>query len=87
MEVHKAGGGINFTVQHTRDASEDDLLKSFTDRLTRMLQCGTTLVECKSGYGLDWETEYKMLRVIERARTLAPVDISSTYCGAHSIPQ
>ena len=87
MEVHKAGGGINFTVEHTRAAMEDDLYESFKERLDRMLAAGTTLVECKSGYGLNLETELKMLRVIDRARRNEVIDISSTYCGAHSVPK
>nr|ACO10503.1 Probable imidazolonepropionase [Caligus rogercresseyi] len=87
MEVHKAGGGINFTVDHTRKASEDELTDSFCKRLQRMLRSGTTTVECKSGYGLNLETEMKMLKVIENGRQQIPIEISSTYCGAHSVPK
>ncbi|XP_019625373.1 PREDICTED: probable imidazolonepropionase [Branchiostoma belcheri] len=87
MEVHKAGGGINFTVEHTRRASEDELYTLFRDRLLRMVRAGTTLVECKSGYGLEVETEMKMLRVIQRAKRELPIEISSTFCGAHSVPR
>ena len=87
MEVHKAGGGIYFTVEHTRSASEDTLYKLLEDRLMRMVRAGTTFVEVKSGYGLDLETEVKMLRVIERARRTLPIDISCTYCGAHAVPK
>ncbi|XP_071526582.1 probable imidazolonepropionase [Panulirus ornatus] len=87
MEVHAAGGGINFTVEHTRAASEEDLLDLLLPRLHRMTRAGTTLVECKSGYGLDVETELKMLRVLEKARPHANLTISSTFCGAHSVPK
>ncbi|XP_002742372.1 putative imidazolonepropionase [Saccoglossus kowalevskii] len=87
MDVHKAGGGINFTVEHTRSASEDELFLPFKERLERMLHCGTTLVECKSGYGLNVSTEIKMLKVIERAKRELPIDISSTFCGAHAVPK
>lgn len=87
MEIHQAGGGINFTVERTRQASEEELLGSFQQRLQAMLRAGTTLVECKSGYGLDLDTELKMLRVIERARRQMPIGISATYCGAHSVPK
>lgn len=52
-----------------------------------MIRNGTTLVEIKSGYGLNWENELKMLRVIEKAKTMFSIDISSTYCGAHAIPK
>ena len=87
MDIHKAGGGIYFTVEHTRNASEDTLFELLKERLMRMVRSGTTFVEVKSGYGLDLETEVKMLRVIERARQSLPVDISCTYCGAHAVPK
>lgn len=48
---------------------------------------GTVLVEAKSGYGLDPENEMKMLRVLERARRELPIDVSSTFCGAHAVPK
>jgi len=89
MDIHEAGGGIHFTVRHTREATEDELYQSFIKRLQSMIKQGTTLVECKSGYGLDYETELKMLRVIERAKKddNILIDISSTYCGAHAVPE
>ncbi|NXG50446.1 HUTI imidazolonepropionase, partial [Psilopogon haemacephalus] len=87
MEIHQAGGGIHFTVEHTGKASEEELFSTFRGRLGRMQRAGSTLVECKSGYGLSWEAELKMLRVMERARRSLDVGISSTYCGAHSVPK
>ncbi|KAH0616761.1 hypothetical protein JD844_028133, partial [Phrynosoma platyrhinos] len=87
MDIHQVGGGIHFTVRHTQQAPEDELFQSFKHRLLRMLRAGTTLVECKSGYGLNLETEIKMLRVIERAKRELDIGISSTYCGAHSVPK
>lgn len=87
MEIHQAGGGIHFTVEHTREAAEDELLAGLQQRLGRMLRAGSTLVECKSGYGLDLDTELKMLRAIERARKSMDIGISSTYCGAHAVPK
>ncbi|XP_073644436.1 probable imidazolonepropionase isoform X2 [Tursiops truncatus] len=87
MDIHQAGGGINFTVERTRQASEEELFSSFQQRLGCMMRAGTTLVECKSGYGLSLETELKMLRVIERARRELDISISATYCGAHSVPK
>jgi len=87
MEVHAAGGGIHFTVEKTRMASEMELVDLLVDRLRRMLRAGTTTVECKSGYGLDTETELKMLRVLEAARKVVPIEISSTFCGAHAVPR
>lgn len=87
MDVHRAGGGIHFTVDHTRAASSSDLLAALRGRLTRMQRAGTTLVECKSGYGLELQSELKMLEVIEEARRTLPINISSTYCGAHAVPK
>lgn len=87
MDVHKAGGGINFTVEHTRAASEDLLYKGLKQRLLNMMSTGTTTVECKSGYGLEVDTEVKMLKVIDRASKEIPITISSTFLGAHSVPR
>merc|ERR1719495_1603545 len=81
MEVHAAGGGIHFTVEKTREASEEELLRLLLPRLWGMLRQGTTTVECKSGYGLDEENEIKMLKVLEEAKKIVPIEISSTFCG------
>ena len=53
----------------------------------RFLPSGTTLAECKSGYGLNTQNEIKMLRVLEAAKKKSAVEISSTFCGAHSVPK
>ncbi|XP_077083879.1 putative imidazolonepropionase isoform X2 [Siphateles boraxobius] len=87
MEVYEAGGGIHFTVAHTRSATQQHLLAGLQSRLERMMRAGTTLVECKSGYGLEMDTELKMLRVINSARKSLPIGISATYCGAHAVPK
>ncbi|XP_068443024.1 probable imidazolonepropionase [Clinocottus analis] len=87
MDVHRAGGGIHFTVEHTRAAGAPELLASLRSRLARMQRAGTTLVECKSGYGLELHTELKMLEVIQEAGRTLPINISSTYCGAHAVPR
>jgi len=87
MEVHAAGGGIHFTVDKTRQASEEELLDLLVPRLQRMLRAGTTTVECKSGYGLNAENEVKMLRVLKKAKGLVPIEISSTFCGGHAVPK
>ncbi|XP_049617173.1 probable imidazolonepropionase [Syngnathus scovelli] len=87
MDVHRAGGGIHFTVERTRAAAAHDLLASLSGRLERMRRAGTTLVEVKSGYGLDLPTEMKMLEVMEEARRTLPISISATYCGAHAVPK
>lgn len=87
MDIHAMGGGIHYSVDCVQKASVDELYSSLSMRLTAMLQSGTTLLEAKSGYGLDLENETKMLQVIERAKRDHPVSISSTYCGAHAIPK
>lgn len=89
MEVHKAGGGIMFTVDHIHKSTEDQLYASFKQYAQRMLRCGTTLAEVKSGYGLDAENEIKMLRVINQliADEEAPLEVSVTFCGGHAVPK
>ncbi|GMT18748.1 hypothetical protein PFISCL1PPCAC_10045, partial [Pristionchus fissidentatus] len=86
-EVQKAGGGIHFTTEKTRAASEEQLYGDLEKILSRMLQSGTTTIEAKSGYGLDEETELKMLRVLDRANSSLPIEISTTFCGAHAVPR
>jgi imidazolonepropionase len=85
-EISAAGGGILSTVRATRSASEDDLVAATTERLDQMLQCGTTTCEAKSGYGLETDTELKMLRVIRRLDQQHPIDLVPTFMGAHEIP-
>ena len=87
LDVHKKGGGIHYTVERTHEATREQLLSLLLDRLHRMLRHGTTLLEAKSGYGLDTQKEIKMLEVIESAKSAQPIEISSTYCGAHAIPK
>ena len=85
-EIQGRGGGIVSTVQATRAASEDELLQSGRRRLQALLQEGVTTVEIKSGYGLDLETELKMLRVAGRLDQRLPVTVCPTYLGAHALP-
>eukprot|EP01103_Thecamoeba_quadrilineata_P010875 TRINITY_DN2467_c0_g1_i1.p1 TRINITY_DN2467_c0_g1~~TRINITY_DN2467_c0_g1_i1.p1 ORF type:complete len:241 (-),score=55.60 TRINITY_DN2467_c0_g1_i1:35-757(-) len=87
LEIHKAGGGIGFTVDHTKKSSEEELEELLRIRLKRMLRQGTTLLEAKSGYGLELETEVKMLKVLHKVAKEGPVEIVSTYLGAHSVPK
>ena len=86
LEVQKAGGGIGFTTAKTREASEAELLALLLERLNRMKRHGTTTVEGKSGYGLNTETELKMLRVLHQAAAEQPLRIVSTYLGGHAVP-
>jgi imidazolonepropionase len=84
--IAKAGGGIVSTVRATRAASEEDLLSSALRRMDRLLAEGVTTLEIKSGYGLDVDTEIKMLRVARSLANERPVDIKTTFLGAHAIP-
>jgi imidazolonepropionase len=85
--IAASGGGIVSTVTATRAASEDELIAVTRPRLDRMLACGTTTCEIKSGYGLDLESELKMLRAIARIGESHPVDVVATFMGAHEIPR
>lgn len=85
-EISRAGGGIVSTVNATRAADEDALLKSALDRVDAMIAQGTTVIELKSGYGLDVETEMKMLRVARKIADARPVEIRTSFLGAHAVP-
>jgi imidazolonepropionase len=85
-EIAAQGGGIVATVRATRAASEEELAAATRTRLGEMLACGTTTAEVKSGYGLDTESEIKMLRAVRRLAGEQPVDLVSTFMGAHEIP-
>ncbi len=87
MDIHAQGGGIHYTVQCVREATPTALYDSLMGRLECMAGAGTTTVECKSGYGLDLDSELKQLQVLEQAKKQQPLTISSTYCGAHSVPK
>jgi len=86
QEIAAAGGGINATVATTRKASKQELKFLAKKCLSRMLTLGTTTVEAKSGYGLDLETELKMLEVIQELSGEGPLTIIPTFMGAHEIP-
>ena len=82
-EIARAGGGIVSTVTQTRAESEDALVASAQARLAQWIAEGVTVVEVKSGYGLDRDTELKMLRA---ARRLEGVAVKTTFLGAHALP-
>lgn len=86
LEIAAAGGGINATVAATRQASKAELTFGARRSLNRMLPLGTTTVEAKSGYGLDLETEIKMLEVIQGLNQDDPITVVPTFMGAHEIP-
>jgi len=85
-DIARSGGGIRSTVVATRSASEADLLAAALRRLAPLIAEGVTVVEIKSGYGLDLETELKMLRVARAVGREAPVDVVTTFLGAHALP-
>ncbi|TCJ18318.1 imidazolonepropionase [Rubrobacter taiwanensis] len=84
-ELHAAGGGILSTVEATRAGSEAELAAAVKRHLDWMLEHGTTTAEVKSGYGLDRDSELKMLRAIVRAAAEHAVDVSPTFLGAHTV--
>jgi len=86
QQISAQGGGINATVAATRTASEDELLTVARARMARLLQEGVTLLEVKSGYGLNFATEEKMLRVAAALAHENRVEISPTLLAAHATP-
>ncbi len=85
-EIAASGGGIVSTVRATREASEEQLFMEAAKRVRRMMASGTTTLEIKSGYGLDLETELRLLRVGRRIGEELPVTVMTTFLGAHTIP-
>lgn len=85
-EIAQAGGGIRSTVRATRESSEEELFQQSLKRATQLLAGGVTTIEIKSGYGLDLETELKILRVAKRLEKILPVTIVKTFLGAHTVP-
>jgi len=87
LEILKAGGGIHSTVNATRNADIKELEKSGIERLDQILSHGTTSVEIKSGYGLSYEAEKKILNTINLLKCEHRCDITSTFLGAHTVPK
>ena len=85
-EIARAGGGIVSTVSSTRRASEDNLLDQALPRLDTLLGEGLSCIEIKSGYGLDIDTELRMLRVARRLERERPVRVRTSFLGAHAVP-
>lgn len=86
MEIAREGGGILASVRDLRARSDTDLLALASERVATMLNSGTTTAEVKSGYGLDTESELRMLRVIRALGAEQPVDLVPTFMGAHEFP-
>lgn len=87
LDILAAGGGILSTVRATRAATQTELEEKGREALAEMLRLGTTTCECKSGYGLDLETELKQLRAVRKLGKSQPVELVSTYLGAHALPE
>ncbi|MGB1863811.1 MAG: imidazolonepropionase [Candidatus Puniceispirillum sp.] len=85
-DVAKAGGGIVSTVTATRNMSENELVANALPRVDALLSEGVSLIEIKSGYGLDVDTELKMLRAARAITDLRPVRIVTSFLGAHALP-
>jgi imidazolonepropionase len=85
-QIARAGGGILSTVRHTRAASEDELLAQSLPRARALRNDGVTTLEIKSGYGLDFDNERKMLRVARRVGIELGIGVRTTFLGAHALP-
>lgn len=86
QEIAQKGGGIRGTVRKTREIGTEELIGVSEKRLDHILLSGTTTCEAKSGYGLDMETEIKQLEAIKAVDAFHPVEVVSTFMGAHEIP-
>ncbi|GLI56304.1 imidazolonepropionase [Propionigenium maris DSM 9537] len=86
IDILKQGGGILSTVKSTKEATHEELYRKARKSLDTMLGYGMTTIEAKSGYGLDLETELKQLEVAKNLDENHPVDIASTFLGAHAVP-
>ncbi len=85
-DVARAGGGIISTVSDTRLSSMEDLVKDSLPRVDQLISEGVTLIEVKSGYGLDRETELKMLKAARQIQSERPIRVVTTFLGAHAVP-
>jgi imidazolonepropionase len=85
-DISRSGGGIMSTVRATRAASEDMLVNTALPRLDALIREGVTTLEIKSGYGLDRDTELRMLRAARQLETLRPITIKTSFLGAHAVP-
>jgi imidazolonepropionase len=86
MEIARAGGGIKRSVALTRAASFEELYQSAKERLLRMMRTGSTVIEVKSGYGLDKDTELRQLEVVAALNKDLPIELVPTFLGAHEVP-
>ena len=87
LEILAAGGGILSTVRATRSAPIETLLAEARSHMSTMLSYGTTTAEAKTGYGLETESELRMLQALLSLKEEGPLDLAITFLGAHAIPQ
>ena len=85
-EIANRGGGILNSVKKLNETSEEELYNQSKNRLEEIMKLGTGAIEIKSGYGLSFEGELKMLRVIQKLKTHYPIEIKATFLGAHAFP-
>ena len=85
-EIAAKGGGINSSINGVRNALEDELIELVSKRMDQMIKLGTTTIECKSGYGLNIESELKSLKVIHQVNKRHEMDMIPTFLGAHAFP-
>lgn len=87
QQIAEKGGGILNSARAMASATEDELLEAAAYRLASLVKKGTVAIEIKSGYGLSYEAERKMLRVARRLAQLFPITIKTTFLGAHAVPK
>jgi imidazolonepropionase len=85
-EIAAKGGGILNSAKLLQNTNEENLVNSALQRILKVTRTGTAAIEIKSGYGLNVESEIKMLRVIKKLKNLVPHTIKATFLGAHTIP-
>jgi imidazolonepropionase len=85
-KIAESGGGINSTVRSVRQSSFEKIIKTVKPRIENFISQGITTLEVKSGYGLDFENEIKLLQVINYLDEIYPIDIIPTFLGAHTFP-
>jgi imidazolonepropionase len=85
-KIAESGGGINSTVMSVRQSSFEDIIEAVKPRIENFISQGVTTLEIKSGYGLDFENEIKLLHVISYLNEIYPIDIIPTFLGAHTFP-
>lgn len=85
-EISLAGGGIINSIKGVRETQEKDLISRVKSRMDQFIKLGTTTIECKSGYGLNTESELKSLKVIDKVNKSHPIDMIATFLGGHAFP-